>query len=79
MLGPCPHCKNENASVYVNRRSFGWMKHWYYEDGSFCETDLGGMHSKDSKTVRCGVCDKIRRDLKVEGNKIVRKYPRRES
>ena len=67
---PCPHCGKDDDFI-VNRRAFGWYRSLYScEDGQHYLTDNDRVGMSDSKTIRCGACNKVRRDVKFAGDVV---------
>ena len=71
-LPPCPHC-GRKAGVYRNIRAYGWAQDYFRLDGTIEATDVDGVKFSSSKTLRCDVCLRVRRDLVLAGNKVKKK------
>ena len=63
-LPVCPHCRIETP-VHLNLRTYGWCVDFYDDEGKFYESNLDGVRTVNSDTIRCPTCNTIRRDLKV--------------
>ncbi len=63
----CPHCGSWDA-VVSNERAYGWAERQFFQEGS--ELLIDGVHYSNTKTLRCGKCYKIRRDIERVGNGV---------
>jgi cytochrome c peroxidase len=72
----CPHCGDADECVYARAKPRGSAKEYFYpEDGESAGIDLSdGLFFDPVKTVRCGRCHKIRRDLTVIDGRVVQKH-----
>lgn len=70
-IGPCPHCGKEDH-VYTNNRAYGWAERSYDLDGNYAEASIDQVQLAPSHTIRCASCQKVRRDLMIDGL-VVRK------
>ena len=73
----CPHCGKSN--LYAKARILGSAIEYFDEEGESDGIDLSniidgtGLRFYPSKTVRCGECKKIRRDLTVVDGRVVKR------
>jgi hypothetical protein len=71
VIPPCPHCGKEEL-IYINARAYGITQMWFNVPyGEFDTLDNDGLMFHNSKTFRCGACDRIRRDVEyMEGREF---------
>lgn len=66
MIPSCPNCGY--SDLYVNVHCSGSTRAWFSsDDGKHEETDNDPLKMVFSKTVRCGKCNKKRKDLYLDG------------
>ena len=65
----CPYC-GRTSETTVNARCYGWLEGTFDEEGHEIEFGNDGLMLSLAKTVRCGLCGKIRRDLTVIDSRV---------
>ena len=61
-MSKCINC-GDSGYLFVNAQARGTAIIWFTNDGQFLDTETDETWWKRSKTVRCGNCLKIRKDL----------------
>lgn len=65
LLPPCPHCGYDRG-VFVRAQAKGPAEVHYDSEGQQIEICYDNLYFEPSRTVRCGDCLRIRRDVSVE-------------
>ena len=63
-IGTCPHC-GQVEHVFLNLRAYGYAKQFYTLDGAAQDLDVDRVGYKESWTLRCATCKKVRTDLRL--------------
>ncbi len=70
IIPDCPFC-GSNSGVYANERASGYGERQWSRDGVE-ELNTDRVYYVWSYTLRCPDCGKVRKDVKREGDKIVK-------
>ena len=70
LIANCPHCGSDGG-VIRNVRMYGWAEQYWDRSGEYIEMSIDRTNHTNSKTLRCPDCYKIRRDVRLEGMRVV--------
>lgn len=70
-MKPCPHCGATADGFYMRGQVSGPAEIVFQSDGRYREAHTDYSRITRYGAVRCGKCNKIRRDVEYSGNQII--------
>lgn len=70
-IPPCPKCGDTECGFWTKGQSHGPVQISYDEKGEYDEMFTDHVYTTGAKAVRCGQCNKIRRDLEIRDHCVM--------
>ena len=71
LINSCPHCGDAESGFVVRGKVVGPTKLFFSAEGDYVEAYDDYVKHIHRGVVRCGKCDRIRKDLTADGWKVI--------